>query len=480
MKGITQSIARSVLGISLVFLMTALIMHGSLLYFLKKSQAYAISKVVGEHVLLGDKREILAVLNQATSFGFKSISVQPKDGNNLIIGEKEISPSYKRIQNRIFFDAKLKYEAGKIVFYYDLFEGYQFIFLVWILITFLSVLPIKIRAEKQILRRDQETESRKNNAVLQIVNSLAHDLKAPLGAFERMLAMPDEQTIGHEKANIRQSLYRIFTMIEALRRSDLEMVMNPMPAFVEMNSGIDTLIFKAQEKGIRLSFSGEPRVLVNIDVFKFERAWINLVMNAIDFAKSEVKISLHICDHDLVLRVSDDGMGVSPRLLPHLFQRGATYGKADGTGLGLAYVRHVMHAHGGEVTYRRENDHTIFECRLPGIIEHGQRKGLESKDLEKKQSQKPILKVTICIKSPQLSRSILEKLASYKPNNIVFSEERKDAQIVVSDDPSIMIEVLERDDQEYVSVSQMKGDFEKIVSLLIRKFELNQGESSHV
>lgn len=187
-----------------------------------------------------------------------------------------------------------------------------------------------------------------------------------------------------------------------------------------------------------------------------------------------MKIEYEVEDGNLILRVIDDGPGIPEEFLPRLFQRGATHGKPDGTGLGLAYVRQIMRGHGGDVTYRRENDLTIFECRLPNAV-------LQERDqLVKKTAcseielqQKCTKRVAICLEPISLSLSVLSRINSYESNDFAFSKEREGAHIVVSNIDEIMFAVLEGEEQEFIHVSQLWGDENVIVDRLVRKFNLS-------
>ncbi|MEV7727221.1 HAMP domain-containing sensor histidine kinase [Streptomyces sp. NPDC087917] len=72
----------------------------------------------------------------------------------------------------------------------------------------------------------------------------------------------------------------------------------------------------------------------------------------------------------VLLRIEDDGPGIPPELLPHVFERfargDASRSRAAGsTGLGLAIVEAVVSAHGGRVDVRSGPGRTVFEVRLP-------------------------------------------------------------------------------------------------------------------
>jgi anti-sigma regulatory factor (Ser/Thr protein kinase) len=240
-----------------------------------------------------------------------------------------------------------------------------------------------------------------------------------------------------------------------------------------MNSVFNSLRHNADKKHVHIYFRTAITGYIRVDRTKFERACLNLVSNAIDFAKSEVRIEIEESGIDLIFRVADDGLGVPDEFLPRLFQRGATHGKDDGTGLGLAYVRQIMRGHGGDVTYRRENGFTIFECRLPNAVVEQEDKPLEiAASLELKLEQKQVKKVAICLDPQSLSERVLSELASQKSEVFLFSGERAGAQIVVSNIDDIMFEVLEKDDQQFIQISESWGNEVQMIILLKRKFNL--------
>jgi two-component system OmpR family sensor kinase len=83
-----------------------------------------------------------------------------------------------------------------------------------------------------------------------------------------------------------------------------------------------------------------------------------------------VTTALAVEGADAVITVEDDGPGISPGLLPVLFER---FARGDGsrsratgsTGLGLAIVSAVVDAHGGTVSVESVPDDTLFVVRIP-------------------------------------------------------------------------------------------------------------------
>ncbi len=312
----------------------------------------------------------------------------------------------------------------------------------------------------------------KEAAVGRVIAQLTHDLRAPLSTFERVLFSNDSEILAM-KGSFKTSLNRLYAMIESLRHSEVEGLIKARRVLLNLDIGIDSLQKKSADKSVKLSIKKMASVEANLDLEKFERAWVNIASNALDFAKSEVQLEIEANGSVLILRVIDDGPGVPDEFLPRLFQRGATHGKADGTGLGLAYVRQIMRGHGGDVTYRRENGLTIFECRLPNAIVQEEEQVVENAaNLEIQLTQKIVRTVAIYLYPPELSKAVLARISSFESGDFFFTEERDGANVVVSNVEDIMIEVLEQDDQEYMSVAQLNGDETRIVELLRRKFNI--------
>ncbi|MFN7640547.1 MAG: sensor histidine kinase, partial [bacterium] len=118
---------------------------------------------------------------------------------------------------------------------------------------------------------------------------------------------------------------------------------------LDFTFGYESLLGKANPLRITLTITEVKYNCVYVDKSKIERAWINLASNALEFANTSVDVKAERLSDDLIIRVVDDGIGVPADFIPRLFQRGASHGKSDGTGLGLAYVKQVMMGPGGDV-----------------------------------------------------------------------------------------------------------------------------------
>ena len=95
------------------------------------------------------------------------------------------------------------------------------------------------------------------------------------------------------------------------------------------------------------------------------RAIDNLISNAVRYAKSEITLSCHKKTGHIEINVADDGDGIAPDAISHVFER--FYKGDDGIhGIGLSIVKSIAEQHGGYVTAKNSNDSgAVFSMILP-------------------------------------------------------------------------------------------------------------------
>ena len=107
---------------------------------------------------------------------------------------------------------------------------------------------------------------------------------------------------------------------------------------------------------------------VVVDLARFIRVLCNLIKNAREAMPSGgiLTISTDLLDKQIVIRISDTGIGIPAELLPRLFEPFVTHGKSHGTGLGMAIAKSVVTAHNGKISVSSvEGSGTTVEIRLP-------------------------------------------------------------------------------------------------------------------
>jgi len=115
------------------------------------------------------------------------------------------------------------------------------------------------------------------------------------------------------------------------------------------------------------------RINVLADKTRIRQVLINLVDNAINYSRlnaGRIIISFYDFHDNILVEVSDNGIGISEESLPRIFERFYRVDKSrsrekGGTGLGLAIVKHIIEAHRQSITVRSKPDKgTTFSFTL--------------------------------------------------------------------------------------------------------------------
>jgi two-component system phosphate regulon sensor histidine kinase PhoR len=236
-----------------------------------------------------------------------------------------------------------------------------------------------------IILRDLSTIKRLENERRHLVNMFAHDLKTPVvgvgGLVRRLrqgkmgpLSEPQLaylETIGLEMESLEKLINNFLEFI----RLDLH-ILTPMPSALQVDKEcqeVMTLLSPLSEaKSIDLQGEYPPEVLVlQADPLLFRRVLENLLGNAVKYSPPRTTVNLIVQDkgEEVLFAVKDEGPGILPADLPHLFEiyfRGAEAGKDRGFGLGLATVKRIIEVHGGRLWVESQpGQGTTFYFTLP-------------------------------------------------------------------------------------------------------------------
>ena len=219
-----------------------------------------------------------------------------------------------------------------------------------------------------IIIRDLTPVKRQENRRQQLVNMFAHDLKTPVvgaaGLIRRLLQgklgpltepqMNYLQTIDQEMEGLEKLINRFLEFA----RLDLRILAPQLQALnvqEECRKVVTLLQPLAEDKDITLETNLPPEIPpLRADPLLLQRVLENLLENAIKYSPthSRVRLAVRVEDPAIRFTVQDQGPGISPEDLPHLFEvfyRGEQVGNVQGFGLGLAAVRRIIDAHGGRI-----------------------------------------------------------------------------------------------------------------------------------
>ncbi len=210
-----------------------------------------------------------------------------------------------------------------------------------------------------------------------MASSVSHDLRHSLAAImaNAEFLCEGNLTSGQREdlyAEIRIAVNQMTDLIESLlefsrTRESLH------PSYGDVRSAVDRAVqgVKAHPEfqRIRIQISGEGSSEGWFDFKKLERALLNLLLNACEMVPADsgrVDIGLQRKGENLEIRIIDNGPGIADAVRDRLFEPFVSYGKENGTGMGLTVVQKILQDHGGDVVVEQTSPSgTTFRINIP-------------------------------------------------------------------------------------------------------------------
>ena len=235
----------------------------------------------------------------------------------------------------------------------------------------LAIANARLFRELETSRRELEEASRHKSEFLA---SMSHELRTPLNAvigfsevlLDRMFGPLNErqEEYLHDIASSGRHLLELLNEILDLSKVEAgQMVLQPsvfsVPTALEY--ALSMVRERAAAHGIGLELSVAPEVgFLEADELRFRQVLLNLLSNAVKFTPDggSVSVSADVRDGELVVAVSDTGIGVAPEDRERIFEsfqqgpRGAP--KEEGTGLGLTLSRRIIELFSGRIWLESE------------------------------------------------------------------------------------------------------------------------------
>jgi signal transduction histidine kinase len=213
------------------------------------------------------------------------------------------------------------------------------------------------------------------------ISDASHEMRTPLAAMKALIEpiVVDPQvevdTVREFLSDVDKEVDRLARLVEDLLQlvqldSKPDLNLEEMDLSDLINRVCVSIRPLADSRGVAIKGDLQPVVLA-IDESKLYRAILNLLDNAVKFARSSVSITLSLAPRQVSIHIADDGPGIPEESLGRLFERFYRVDKArvrstGGGGLGLPIAAEIVELHGGSISVDSTlGEGAVFRVDLP-------------------------------------------------------------------------------------------------------------------
>lgn len=232
----------------------------------------------------------------------------------------------------------------------------------------------------------------RSKAVTALAGSIAHEMRNPLGqakfsldSLQHGLPSPslgdgrvemEARDVNALYSHIAQGKIAIERGLQAISMTLNEVSGKPISAadlsYAQaselVHKAIGEYCFESEGERAKVGVVVKQDFVFKVDETLFVFVLFNLLKNALYYFKLHSEATITVTVDQFTVIVRDTGPGIPPQVLSKLFGNFATSGKAEGTGLGLAFCKRTMLAFGGDITCNSEvGQYTEFKLQFPTI-----------------------------------------------------------------------------------------------------------------
>lgn len=246
----------------------------------------------------------------------------------------------------------------------------------------LAILVLAVAAAAYATQRASQRAEELARQRSTFVSAVSHELRTPLTTIRMHAEMLEEGLVEDARkarvfSEIVSESVRLSRLVEnVLEISRLEDGRRPLRAVrADLVAHVREIVRQqaalAETKGFEVVLEESAPIEASFDAQAIEQIVVNLIDNAVKYGASPIEIAVEAQDAGAVIRVRDRGPGIPEREREKVFERFHRVDRAEnahkpGTGIGLALVRELARAHGGDATAReRSGGGCEIHVRLP-------------------------------------------------------------------------------------------------------------------
>lgn len=219
----------------------------------------------------------------------------------------------------------------------------------------------------------------------QLTSDVSHELRTPLGMLKTQLSLARSRP--REAAALLQMMAEMEGDVDRMTRLVEQMLtlarveqrgltqLEPVDCAQLLREVVAELQLSAQEHDVVLQLTLPPQVdfFLLADAARLRQVFVNLIENGIKYSPEGRVVQITAVRHwqQIAISVTNEGAGISPENIPHLFERfyrvdDARARTTGGFGLGLAITKAIVEAHGGSIAVESKIDAgSTFTVQLP-------------------------------------------------------------------------------------------------------------------
>lgn len=212
------------------------------------------------------------------------------------------------------------------------------------------------------------------------ISNISHELKTPLSSIKGFaeLIQSKKDLSEEEKQEYCKIIIEECTRLSSLSSDTLLIskldtqtkLTNIKKIYIDEQ--IDECLFQLErqikEKEIILD-TNLPQTIIYSDPYLTKQIWLNILTNAIKFTKDKIKIDILEDSEDIIVEITDNGVGIPKENLPLVFEKfyqADSSRASEGTGLGLPICKRIIDLHKGNIKIEtKENKYTKVIISLP-------------------------------------------------------------------------------------------------------------------
>ena len=227
-----------------------------------------------------------------------------------------------------------------------------------------GILQSEIYKVVTILREEYSSEHGQKKYMSDMMSDISHQFKTPLTAISivtELLMAPEvsaEQRLDYASKIESQTdrmtwLIRNLLTLSQLEAGVLEMKSEEIVLKKLMDEIAVSLEVMAEAADVSLDIRIPEEIVIKGDKRWFGEALTNIIKNGIEHTPAGGHVSVSATQNNIVscIKIADDGQGISPEHLPHIFERFYKAGNTstNSVGIGLAMAKQIINNHGGRI-----------------------------------------------------------------------------------------------------------------------------------